>query len=152
MCRVYQALDGAPVTLYIDEQGCGDLIPVPRVIPMVLMMAFDFASISVQSEHRRGIEVIPSMHIARPRRSVARAPVGQVELRIEVASNPDRYPTSFPRLLGPGIVARFSRAWNRIGLPHLLPGLGIEGCNETTHPEFTTRGPNHHFALCHKWC
>src|SRR5215471_6644764 len=101
---------------------------------MVLMMAFDFASISVQSEHRRGIEVIPGMHIGRPGCSVARTPVGQVELRIEVASNPDRYPTSFPRPLRPGIVARFSRAWNRIGLPHLLPALSIEGGNETTYP------------------
>src|SRR5262245_53558634 len=101
---------------------------------MVLMMAFDFASISVQSEHGRGIEVISSMHIGRPGRGVVRTPVGQVELRIEVTSKPDRYPTSFLRPLGPGIVARFSRAWNRIGLPHLLPALGIEGSNETTYP------------------
>src|SRR5215510_16447805 len=102
---------------------------------MVLVMASDFASISVQSEHGRGIEVIPCMHIARPGRSVARAPVRQVELRIEVASNPDRYPTSFPRLLGPGIMARFSRAWNRIGLPGLLARLRIICCDEAANAQ-----------------
>src|SRR5947208_1814078 len=92
------------------------------------------------------------MHIARPGASVARAPVGQVELWIVVPGNPDRYSTSFPGLAWPGIVARLPRPWNRIGLPHLFPRLGIKGGDEATNPEFTARGPHHDLALCHQRC
>src|SRR5712692_3682452 len=101
---------------------------------MVLVVAFDFASTRVQSDHGRSIEVIPSMHIGRPGGSVTRAPIGQVELWIVVPGNPDRYPASFPGLAGPGVVARLARPWNRIGLPHLFPCLGVKGCDEATNP------------------
>src|SRR5262249_53014535 len=109
---MHQTLDGASSALHIDEQGGGNLIPVPRVIPMVLMMAFDFTSIHIEGEHRRGVEIVSRMHICRPGCGVPRPPIDHVELWIVVTCAPCRHPTSLPGLARPGVVARLAGTWD----------------------------------------
>src|SRR5262245_15316054 len=111
------------------------------------MVAFDFASIRVEGEHRRGIEIVPRVHIPWPGRGIPRPPGGQVTRWSIVAGDPYRHPPSLPGLTRPGVVARLARTWDGIGLPYLLARLRIIGRNEAANAQLATGGTHHDLAL-----
>src|SRR5215510_4661785 len=131
---MHQDFDGTSVTWHIHEDGCRHFIPVPRIVPMVLVIALQLTCIQVQSNHRVGIEVITRMRIRRPGTSVASPPVGQVELWVVMAGDPGRTPAGLPGVAGPALMSWLAGAWNRIGFPHFLPGFGIEGRDVAANP------------------
>src|SRR5712691_4460349 len=115
------------------------------------MVAFDFAGIRIEGEYRRGIEIVPRMHIGCPGRGIPRSPIDQVELRVVIACAPGRHPARLPGLPRPGVVARLPRSWDGIRLPGFLACLRIIGGNEAANTQFTPRGAHHDLALGYQW-
>src|SRR6266571_3356624 len=75
---VDQAFDSPSVFVHINQQGRGNLIPVPRIVPMILKVSFDLARLRFEGHHRRGVQVIPGVEIPGPWGGVAHTKIGQV--------------------------------------------------------------------------
>src|SRR5206468_12849369 len=127
-----------------------DLVPVPRVVPVILVMAANLAGVEVERDDRAGVEVVARVHVAGPRGGVAGAPVRQVELRIVVPRDPHRPAAGLPRVAAPGLAAWLAGGGNRVGPPDLLAGLGVERGDERADAELTARRPDEDFALRHQ--
>ena len=87
------------------------------------------------------------MHVARPRRGVAGAPVREVELGIVVASEPDGHAAGLPGVAGPGVVSWLARAGDGVGPPHLLPGARVERRDVPADAQLPAGCPDHDLAL-----
>src|SRR6202022_571052 len=135
--RMDQALEGAAFPLEVDQHRGVDFVPIPGIVLMVLVECFDLAVIRIEPEHRRGVEVVAGVGIARPRCSVADAPINCLGVRIVIACHPGRSAARFPVVAFPGVVARLALARGGEGPPQLLAAIGIERDNVTTDPEFT---------------
>src|SRR5439155_905379 len=83
------------------QQRRRNLVPGPGIIPVVLVIRADLARVGVEREHRGRIEVVARALIAHPLRTVAGAPVGEIQLGIVVAGDPDRRPARLPRIALP---------------------------------------------------
>src|SRR5215471_21866725 len=91
------------------------------------------------------------MQLARPRRGIAGAPEGQVELRVVVGGEPHRDPARLPRLALPGVVTGLAGSRNRVRLPDRLAVLRVEGGDVATDTELAARGAHHHLAPGDEW-
>src|SRR5437899_6519861 len=109
-------------------------------------MTRDLAGGGVERDHSRRVEVVAGMHVARPRRRVARPPERQVELRIIVRGEPDRDAAGLPRLAFPGVMPRLARARDRVGLPDRLAVARVEGGDVAADAELAARGADHDLA------
>src|SRR5262249_56154178 len=101
-------------------------IVVVAVIWRELVVPDDLARLRPQGEHRGGVEVVPGTALRRPRRGIADAPVGEIELRIIGAGDPARAATDLPGIavLWPRIVAFLAARRNGVAPPYLPPLLG----------------------------
>src|SRR2546427_1506709 len=87
------------------------------------------------------------MHVARPRRRVARAPEAQAELRIVVPREPHGNAARLPGVARPGVVTRLARTRDRVGLPRRFPVARVEGGDVAADAELAARGADHDLAL-----
>ena len=147
---MHQALDRLAIALDVEQERRRDLVPVPRVVPVILVMAANLAGVEVERDDRAGVEVVARVHVAGPRGGVAGAPVRQVELRIVVPRDPHRPAAGLPRVTAPGLAAWLAGGGDRVGPPDLLAGLGVERRDECAHAELTARRPDEDFALRHQ--
>src|SRR5207244_1775286 len=136
-----------PVLREVVWQRLRHLVPVPRIVPVILGMAADLAGVDVERDHRRGVEVVARVHVAGPWRGIAGAPETQVELRVVVCREPYRDSARLPRVGLPRLVTRLARAWNRVGLPHRLAIVSVEGGDVSPDAELAARRADHHLAL-----
>ena len=143
---MHQSLDRPPVPLHIDEHGRGDFVPVPRIVPVVLVVRLHGARVGIERDHRTRVEVVAGVEVARPRTRVANAPERQVELRVVRALNPDRPAAVLPVVPSPGLGPWLARRRDRIGPPQRLTGLCVEGLDEAPDGELAARRPHHDLA------
>src|SRR5258708_7625909 len=94
--RMDEALEGAAVPLEVDQHRGVHLVPVPGIVLVVLVECFDLAVIRIKPEHRRRVEIVAGVGIARPRCSVAYAPIHGLGVRFISAFHPDRSSTQLP--------------------------------------------------------
>src|SRR5207247_1877491 len=145
--RVHETFDHATVLRKVDQQRRRDLVPVPRVVPVVLVMAPDLAGVGVERDDGRRVEVVAGMHVAGPWPRVAGPPEREIELRIVVRGEPDRDAAGLPRVAFPRVVTRLARSRDRVGLPGLLAVARVEGGDVAADAELAARGPDHDLAL-----
>src|SRR5262249_44684635 len=86
---VNESLDRATVPLVVDGDRRRPLIPIPRVVRVVLVIALDSPGRRVNGNRRRGVEIVARSLIAHPGTAVAGAPEHQVRVGIVVAGDPD---------------------------------------------------------------
>ncbi len=105
---------------------------------MILEVPLDLARGDVESNHGRGVEIVPGTLIAEPGTAVAGAPEREVGLGIVGARHPDGSATALVVLAAgrPSLTAGLVRSRNRICFPELLAGLRIESGEEPAHPQF----------------
>jgi len=94
--RVHQPVDRASAAVEIKEQWRRDLVPVPRVVPVVLVVGDDASGCNVEGEHGVRVEIVARANIAEPWPGVACPPIGEAELRVVGAGDPDRNATGLP--------------------------------------------------------
>ena len=114
---------------------------------MILMVTADLAGVDVERDHRRRIEIVAGVHVARPRRRIARAPEAQVELRIVVPREPHGDAARLPGVTLPGLVTGLSGPRDRVGLPRGLAVFRVEGGDVAADAELAARGADHDLAL-----
>src|SRR5439155_15470576 len=112
------------------------LVPVPRIVPVVLVVPLDLAGIRVKGDDGARVEIVAGVHVARPGRGIAGPPVGQVEVGIVVSREPDRRSTGLPGVPRPGVEIGRAGSWDGVGLPDFLPGPRIESGDVTADPAF----------------
>jgi len=83
-----QALDVSAANFEVGQDRRIDFIPVPRIVVVVLVMVLDLAGLGIDGDDRAGVEIVAGMRIAGPGCRIADAPIGEIELRIIVSSQP----------------------------------------------------------------
>ena len=113
------------------------------------MVALDRAGRDVESDGRRGVEIVAGPLVAHPRSAVAGSEVGEVGFRIVVAGDPDRSAAGLPLLAAgrPGVAAGFARRRNGEGPPQRLAGVHVVRRDEAAHAELAARGADQHLAV-----
>src|SRR6185503_15142250 len=134
------------VAWQVDEQRRGDLVPVPRVVPVVLVMRAQLAGVHLERDDGARVQVVTGPRVARPRAGVAGAPVREPELRVVAAGDPHRCAAGLPRIAGPRVVAGLAWARDRVRLPHLVAGLGVERGHEAANAALAARHAYHDLA------
>src|SRR5438132_1433692 len=137
-----QAPDRPSVAPDVDQEWRRDLVPVPRIVPVVLVVSLDLAGIRVKGDDGARVEIVAGVHVARPGRRIAGLPVRQVEVGIVVSREPDRRSTGLPGVPRPGVVARLAGSGDGVGPPDFLPGARIESGDVTADPELTAGHPD----------
>ena len=103
-------------------------------------MAYDlivppqFARLDVERDDGRGVQVVALPNFAAVHRNrVARLEVGQAEVRVDDADEPDAGTAGRPAVvvLRPRVVARLTRTGYREERPQLLAGLGVDADHTT---------------------
>ena len=145
--RVHQGRDGAPVARDVDQQRGRDLVPVPRAVPVILVVALQFAGVGVEGDDRVGVQVVAGALVADPGAGVAGPPVGEVELGVERAGDPDGGAAGAPRVARPRLVAGLAGAGDGVRPPHLLARLGVVGGHEPPDAPFAARRADEHLAV-----
>src|SRR5213594_3247231 len=140
---MHQALDRTAVALDVHQQRRRHLVPVPGIIPVVLVIRADLARVGVEREHRGRIEVVARALIAHPLRTVAGAPVGEIQLGIVVAGDPDRRPARLPRIALPRLRAGLARRRDREGLPRRLAAARVQRLDEAADAQLTAGDTDH---------
>ena len=87
------------------------------------------------------------MQVARPRRGVTGAPVGDAGLGVVVAGQPDRTAAGFPSVGLPGFATGLAGGGDGVRHPFDGAGLGVQGRDVTTNAVFAARGADHDLAL-----
>ena len=145
---VHEPRHHAAVARQVDQQGRRYLVPVPRVVPVILVMGLQRARLDVERDDGVRVKVVPGARVAGPRARIARAPIGESELGIEAARDPHRRATRAPRVAGPGVVAGLAGRRHRVALPDLLARLGIERDDEAANAALAARDADHDAAAC----
>src|SRR5690606_2503284 len=101
------------------------LVPIPRVVPVILVIAAELPARRVDRDHGVRVKVVARPDVAGPGPRIAGAPVRDVQLVIERSGEPCGRAARAPRLAGPRVVAGLARPRDRVGLPRLLAGLRI---------------------------
>ena len=113
---------------------------------MVLVVRAQLARIHLEGEHRGCVEVVAVSDVAGPRPTVAGAPIGELGRRVVGSGDPHWHAARLPRISRPGLAAGFTGCRDRVGLPHFVAGLRVQGGNEAANAPFATRYPDHHLA------
>src|SRR2546427_1485629 len=69
-----QAPDRPSVAPDVDQEWRRDLVPVPRIVPVVLVVSLDLAGIRVKGDDGARVEIVAGVHVARPGRRIAGPP------------------------------------------------------------------------------
>ena len=128
------------------SSGADDLVPVPRVVPVILVIALQRARLDVERDDGVRVEVVAGARVAGPWARVAGAPVREPELRIEAARHPDGRAAGAPRVAGPGVVAGLAGRGDRVGFPDLLAGVRVERDDEAANAALAARDADHDAA------
>ena len=48
---MHKTMHSARAALVIDKQRCGDLVPIPGIVPVILMCGDDLAGFHIDGEH-----------------------------------------------------------------------------------------------------
>src|SRR5207249_10512266 len=115
--------------------GSGDLVPVPRVVPVVLVVSAQLSGVGVEGKHRGRVEVVAGPLVAHPLGAVAGPPVREVELGVVGAGDPDGHPARAPRVALPGLRPGLTGSGNGERLPRRAAGAGVEGLDEAADSE-----------------
>ncbi len=75
---MHQPLDGATVSRHVDQQWSRHLVPVPRPVPVILVIPLELTGVDIESHDRVRVEVVARPLVADPGPRVAGAPVGEV--------------------------------------------------------------------------
>src|SRR5262249_30201903 len=134
--RVDEGLDRPVSALDVDQDRRRDLVPVPRVVPVILVVPAQLAGIDVQAHHRGRVEVVAGSLIANPLRRVASAPVCDVERGVVRAGDPRRHTARLPSVALPGLPSGLTRSRDRERLPRETTGTSVEGLDEAPDAEF----------------
>ena len=129
------------------EQRRRDLVPVPRVVPVILVIGLQRAGLDVERDDRVRVEVVAGA--SRRRSTGPGLPVPQYvspSFGIEAARDPDRRAARAPRVAGPGVVAGLAGRGDRVGLPDLLAGLRVERDDEAANAALAARDADHDAA------
>src|SRR6185437_176019 len=102
---------------------------------MVLVIGLDLAGAGIEPEHGAGIEIVAGVHLTRPRRGIADAPINGLRVVVVRAGHPGRTAAGLPVVALPGVVAGLALTRNGEGPPELLAVLGIEGRDITPDAE-----------------
>ena len=98
-----------------------------------LEMPLQLAGVRVERHDGAGVEVVAlPLLVEKVRIGIAYAPISEVERGIVRARRPDRAAADLPRIGGPGVVARLSRARNGVEPPGFLAGVDIVGRDESS--------------------
>src|SRR6202035_1778754 len=81
------------------------------------------------------------------RRRISNPPVSQVGFGIVSSGVPDRGPSGFPGIAGPGFMARLARRWDGVEAPNFLPGLRLKRSNVAADRAVAARGAHDHLIL-----
>ena len=141
--RVHEAGHGTAVALHVDQQRRRDLVPVPRAVPVVLVIAAQLAGLDVERDDGVRIEVVAGAHVARPRPGIAGAPERQAEPGVVAAGDPHRRAAGLPRVLRPRVVTELAGARNRIRLPDLVARVRVERDDEAADAALAARHTDH---------
>src|ERR1700730_1326724 len=115
---------------------------------MVLEVTLYFAGRGVEGDCRGCEKIVAGALVAHPRPAIAGAPDGGLSLRIVGAGNPHRPAVGLPLVaFGPSLAPGRTRRRHRVGLPHGLPGLGIERRDKSAYAEFAARDANYYLAV-----
>ena len=107
-------------------------IVIEIVVRRELEVPFELAGIGVERDHAIAIEVVAGAMVAIPiGTGIADAPVGEIEIGIVGARDPDGGAAGLPGIAGPGFVAGFARAGDGVEAPGFLAGRGVVGGDET---------------------
>ena len=93
-----------------------------------------FARLDFERDDGRGVQVVALPNLAAVHRNcVARLEIGQAEVRVDDADEPDAGTAGRPAVvvLRPRVVARLTRTGDREERPQLLAGLGVEADHTT---------------------
>src|SRR6185312_999344 len=104
---------------------------------MVLMVSLDLPGVGINRNGRAGVEIVARVQVARPGRRIAHTPVRQVALRVVSPGDPHRAAAGLPGIGVPSLAPGLIGARDRVGLPELLAGIGVERGNEGANAELT---------------
>jgi hypothetical protein len=140
---VNERRERATVAGHVEKQRRRHLVPVPRPVPVILVVTPDLPRLHVEREHRVRVEVVAVSLITDPRPGVSRSPIGQTGRRIVVTGQPHRRTSRAPCLARPGIVPEFSRCGYGVCPPDLGAGFGVESRNESANAELSAGHADH---------
>ncbi len=144
---VDEAGDRPAGALEVDQQRRRDLVPVPRIVPVVLVVAAHLAGFHIQRDHRGGVQIVAGAHVAGPRAAIAGAPVGQLGGGVEGAGDPHRHAAGLPGITRPGFAAGFPRRGDRVRLPRRFAAGRVERRHEAANAELAAGNPDHDLAF-----
>src|SRR5262249_15114418 len=137
--HVDETFDHAAVAPIVDQDRRRHFVPVPGIIWMVLVVAFDLSRRHIESDRRRRVEIISGALISHPWAAIPRAEKGEVCLGIVVARTPTRRAAGFPLFtVGPGLAAGFAGRGNCIRPPLFLTGVRIQSGDEAANSELAS--------------
>src|SRR5262249_15919310 len=139
--------DSASTAPVIHQDWRRHFVPVPGVVRMILVIAFDLPCRNINRDSRSCIEVVARPLIANPGAAITGSPIGQIRVRIVVSCDPDGSAAGSPLVaFRPGVASRFSRCGAGERPPELLSRIRIVSRNEAADPELTAGRTNHDFS------
>ena len=147
---VHEGADAPSPEIEVHQQGRDSLVPVPGSIPVILVVCHEPAGIRVQGDGGRSEQVVARARVARPWPPVADAPVGDVEVGIVGAGQPDCPAAGPPIVTLPRRATELARARDRVEAPHLVAGRRIVGGDEAADTVLTARRADEHLAVDHE--
>src|SRR5215469_14129538 len=104
--------------LVIYEDRRVDLVPIPRIVGMILMVALDVPGCGVERDRRRREKIVARSLVSHPWTAITGAPECEVSQWIIVTGDPHRPTTGLPLIsVWPSLAAGFTGTRYGIGLP-----------------------------------
>ena len=143
----------ARATFEVDVGEHRDLrgVPIELVMRGELVVPFQLAGVSVESDDGAGIKVIAFAGVAIPvGASVTCAPICKVGIGIVGASDPNGGSAVLPGIASPSFVARLARTGHGIESPGALPAVGVISIDKSPHAVFAARDADDDLVLHHQ--
>ena len=125
-----------PLPFHIGEHGHLHGIVIEIVVRRELEIPFQLAGVGIERDHGIAVEIGALANVAVPvGTGIADAPVGQIQLRIVGAGNPDGSAAVLPGIARPCLMAGLARAGDRVEPPGFFAGRGIVGREKPANAE-----------------
>src|SRR5215216_2228024 len=112
-------------------------------------MPGDLAGLRPQRQHRGGVEIVARPRLRRPRRRIADAPIGEVEIGIVGAGDPTGAAADLPGVgvLRPGFVSRFAPRGDGVAAPQVLSAFRVPAVDKTADAELGAGNAGDEYAV-----
>ena len=123
-------------------------VPVPLVVGRELEVPLQLPGVGVERHNRIGVEIVSGANVGVPVGArVADPPIGEIELGVVGAGEPNGASPRLPGIVFPGLMAGLAGAGDGVELPDLLARLRVVSRQETANAEFAAGRPDDDLVL-----